>query len=94
MPPKFEWDLGNLLKIEIKHNISAFEVESIFKDSKMIVFFDPKHSKQEYRYIWIGKSYLGQILYASFTFREIDLLRVISIRIANQKERSIYESYR
>jgi uncharacterized DUF497 family protein len=94
MPPKFEWDLGNLLKSELKHNISAFEAESVFADPKMVVFFDPKHSKEEYRYICIGKSYLNQILFASFTFREVDLLRVISIRKANKKETAIYESYR
>ena len=83
-----------MLKNELKHNISAYEAESVFKDPKMVVFFDPKHSKQEYRYICIGKSSCDQILYASFTFRGVDLVRVISIRIANQKERSIYESYR
>ena len=94
MPPKFEWDLGNMLKNELKHNISAYEAESVFKDPKMVVFFDPKHSKQEYRYICIGKSCLNQILYASFTFRGVDLLRVISIRAANKKERSVYETYR
>ena len=94
MPPKFEWDLGNIMKSELKHHISALEAESIFDDLEMIVFFDPKHSRQEYRYICIGKSDLNRILYVSFTFRGIDIVRVISSRIANKKERSIYESYR
>jgi uncharacterized DUF497 family protein len=94
MAPKFEWDLGNLLKSEMKHNITAYEAESVFNDPKIIVFFDPKHSKQEYRYICIGKSCLDQILYTSFTFREVDLLRIISVRLANKKERGIYENYR
>ncbi len=94
MPPKFEWDLGNIMKSELKHHITASEAESIFNDKGMIVFFDPKHSEDEDRYICIGKSNANRILFVSFTFRGIDLVRIISSRIANKKERSIYESYR
>ena len=94
MAPKFEWDLGNLMKNEAKHSISVFEAESAFNDPQMVVFFDPKHSKDEYRYICIAKSNMNQLLYVAFTFRGVDLVRVISVRKANKKERSVYESYR
>lgn len=66
------------MKSEIKHNISVLEAESVFDDPNKIIFFDPKHSNEEYRYICIGKSHLNQILFAAFTFRDEDLIRVIS----------------
>ena len=94
MALKFDWDLGNLMKNEIKYNISVLEAESVFDDNNKIVFFDPKHSKEEYRYICIGKNYLNQIVFAAFTFRGEYLIRVISIRKANKKEGSIYEKFR
>ena len=94
MPPTFDWNIGNIMKNEIKHNISAFEAESVFSDPKMVVFFDPKHSKTEYRYICLGESNQKRIVFVAFTFRGVDVVRVISVRLANKKEKQVYESYR
>ena len=94
MALKFEWDLGNIMKSEIKHSISVAEAESVFNDPNNVIFFDPKHSKDEYRYICIGKSNAEQILFAAFTFRDVDSVRIISVRKANKKERTVYEKYR
>jgi len=39
MALKFEWDLGNIMKSEIKHSISVAEAESVFNDPNNVIFF-------------------------------------------------------
>ena len=51
----FDWDEGNLEKCQ-KHSISVPEIESLFKDDLLKVFFDEKHSDTEERLIAVGKA--------------------------------------
>lgn len=51
----FEWDEGNCEKCQ-KHGVSIHEIESLFKDGSLAVFFDKKHSRLEERLIAIGKT--------------------------------------
>ncbi|HSW88108.1 MAG TPA: BrnT family toxin [Candidatus Saccharimonadales bacterium] len=88
---KFEWDHGNKTKNWIKHKISVEETEESFYDSDAVVSDDENHSEKiEVRYILIGKTKKGKILYTAFTLRE-DRIRPISSRLTNKKEVKIYE---
>ncbi|TFG91105.1 MAG: BrnT family toxin [Candidatus Atribacteria bacterium] len=51
---------------------------------------DTKHSKIEKRFYALGKSKTERFLFISFTIRN-NLIRVISARDMNRKERMIYE---
>lgn len=87
---QFEWDKGNIDKSYRKHGISANETEQVFTDEDVQIERDIKHQEKEERYIAIGKNASDKILFIVFTVRR-HKIRVISARIANQKERRLYE---
>lgn len=87
---RFEWDKGNIDKSYKKHGITPNESEEIFLDEGLQVAKDIRHSQKERRFIGIGKTSDKKILFAVFTLRK-DKIRVVSARIANQKERRKYE---
>jgi uncharacterized DUF497 family protein len=86
----FEWDKGNLLKNWEKHGVSAPECEQIFFNKPLITGRDEKHSKQEARFYALGQTDAGRHLFVVFTICD-DLIRVISARDMNRKERKVYE---
>ena len=86
----FEWDKGNSDKSYLKHGITQNEAEKIFLDKNLFFQDDIKHSSKEERFIGIGMTKVDKILFTAFTIRS-KKIRVISARIANQKERRLYE---
>lgn len=86
---EFEWDKGNIGKNK-KHGVEDKEAEEVFLDDKKIVFRDSLHSKLEERFIIIGKTKHGRLLYVAYTKRD-GKLRIISARSVNKKEVYIYE---
>lgn len=88
---KFEWDLWNVQKNEVKHGVSALEAESCFYDAEAALFEDLKHSTaKEKRFLLYGKSMENRVLMVGFTVRGV-MTRVITARPASRKERKIYE---
>ena len=88
---EFEWDKGNIDKNYRKHGISPNEAEEVFLDEWVAIKPDFTHSRGEDRFIAIGTSSTKQILFIIFTLRN-SRVRIISARVANKKERSIYEN--
>ena len=86
----FEWDKGNIEKNYQKHRVTPAEAEEIFLDENLQVVKDIKHSQKEDRFIALGKTFLGKILFAIFTLRG-SKIRIISARLANKRERFHYE---
>jgi|SRR5579863_1499505 len=88
----FDWDDGNSRKSADKHDVSQAEAESVFFSDPLIVLEDPKHSKEEQRFHALGRTIRGRGLHVTFTLRENGtLIRVISARDMNRKERQLYE---
>jgi uncharacterized DUF497 family protein len=87
----FEWDEGNFLKNWEKHGVTASECEQIFFNRPLVSGTDLKHSKKEPRYYSLGHTDAGRRLFVVFTIRN-RLIRVISARNMNRKERKVYES--
>ena len=86
----FEWDEE---KAEInlkKHKVGFEEAKSVFGDPFSITVDDPDHSKEEHRFIDIGKSVGGKLLVVVYTERE-SKIRIISCRKATPAERRKYE---
>ena len=53
---------------------------------------DEKHSSRELRYIALGRTADERLLQVAFTLRESEtLIRIISARDANRRERKAYE---
>jgi hypothetical protein len=88
----FEWDEGNVRKSKDKHGVSQAEAEQIFFNSPLLLLSDPRHSPQEQRLYALGRTDEARLLFVSFTLRAADtLVRVISARPMNRKERTTYE---
>ncbi len=86
----FEWDQGNIEKNWQKHKVSPTECEQVFFNQPFIILGDPRHSILEKRYAAFGQTDAGRMLAVIFTKRA-KLLRVISARDMNRRERKFYE---
>lgn len=86
----FQWDRGNIDKNLIKHNLENWECEQVFFNKPILVLEDPSHSISEKRWAAFGKTDADRPLVVVFTKRG-ELLRVISARDMNKKEKQFYE---
>jgi len=90
-PVGFEWDKGNVDKNWSKHKVHFKEAEEVLLNKPIKIFLDNRHStEKEKRYLALGKTDSGKPLAIVFTVRN-KLIRVISARKQNKKERTIYE---
>ena len=93
---KFEWsDEKNKLNIN-KHNISFEEAQEVFLDPMQISKLDHRFDYFEERWITLGAITQDKILVVANMFFDEDgkeIIRIISARRANQKERIFYEQH-
>jgi uncharacterized DUF497 family protein len=89
----FEWDTGNARKNLDKHGVTQAEAEQVFTDERLMVVDDIAHSESEVRYQALGRTASGRRLHVTFTLRaDGTLIRIISARRMNRKERAYYEA--
>lgn len=86
----FDWDDGNLEKNWERHRVPFWEAEEIFFNEPLVIKADKEHSKQEARYLALGQTDSGRLLFVAFTIRR-SLIRVISARDMTRKEVQTYE---
>ncbi len=89
----FDWDEGNRVKCQ-KHSVSIPEIERLFTDDLLTVFFDEKHSDTEERLIAVGKAQGKRLILVVFAMRKKNkrqLIRPISARYMHRKEIMYYE---
>lgn len=91
---KFEWnEIKNRANID-KHGISFEEAKDVFEDPLHISKLDFRFNYFEERWITIGSSKKTKILVVAnlfFTHDGEEIIRIISARKANKKEREYYE---
>ena len=85
----FQWDAGNSEKNWISHQVTKSECEQIFFNQPLIIGDDKTHSEIEERYFSLGQTDNSRLLFIVSTIRE-NLVRVISARDMNKKEREAY----
>jgi uncharacterized protein len=86
----FEWDKKKARhNIEV-HGISFDEASTAFRDPLSRTIADPLHSKGEERLVLIGESLKRRLLVVVHAERG-DRVRIISARLATNKERLRYE---
>jgi uncharacterized DUF497 family protein len=73
-----------------QHGVTFWEAEEVFFNEPLVVRADRKHSGSEPRFLALGQSDAGRLLFISFTVRH-SLIRVISARDMNRKEARAYE---
>ena len=86
----FEWD-AKKARLNIQtHGIAFDEASTAFRDPLSDTIDDPLHSKGEQRFVLIGKSIRDRLLVVIHTQRG-DRIRIISARLATNRERLKYE---
>lgn len=89
----FDWDDNKAEANFVKHGVSFLEAASVFDDELSITFRDPDHSADEERFVIIGHSHRGRLLFVSHTDQD-DRPRIISAREVTRRERKVYENVR
>ena len=96
LPLKFEWsDEKNKLNIQ-KHHIDFDEAKEVFFDPLHISKLDHRFSYFEERWITLGVTTKSKILVVANMFFDEngeEIIRIISARKANLKEREFYEQH-
>jgi uncharacterized DUF497 family protein len=87
---QFAWNPAKERANRRKHRVSFEEARTVFKDPLARIHDDPDHSRDEGREIIVGTSTAGRLLFVSFT-EQNDVVRIISSRRADARERRDYE---
>ena len=88
----FEWDRGNISKNWVGHGVSDLECEQVFFNQPLIVLPDLKHSISEERFYGLGRTDIDRLLFVVFSLRK-KLIRIISARDMNRREKKEYKNY-
>ncbi|NNF07927.1 MAG: BrnT family toxin [Candidatus Eisenbacteria bacterium] len=92
---ELEWDPAKAEVNVRKHGVSFLEAQSVFFDERALEFYDPDHSTNEDRFLILGRSYRLRVLVVCHCLRESeDVIRIISARKANPRERTVYSRNR
>jgi hypothetical protein len=92
---RFEWDKRKASSNEKKHGVSFEEARTVFFDEYAVQFFDPDHSEDEDRFIFLGMSHTLRTIVVCHCFREEEtVVRIISARKADSDEDATYWDYR
>jgi uncharacterized DUF497 family protein len=86
----FEWDPIKAKSNLWKHRVSFEEASTALLDPLSKTDLDPDHSIEEHRFITLGISARQRLLVVSYT-ESGEVIRLISARLATQREREIYE---
>lgn len=88
---QFTWDPSKAaLNVKRHDGVSFEEAVTVFRDPLAVIFDDPAHSEDEFRELIIGYSKRNRLLIISYVERE-DIIRIVSARKADGKERTDYE---
>jgi hypothetical protein len=89
-PLRFEWNARKAADNRAKHKVSFEEAVTVFGDPLGRITDDPRHSRDEQRFVLLGQSKRRRLLVVMFTERG-EVTRLISARKATRRERRGYE---
>ncbi len=90
---KFEWDLPKARANLRVHGVSFAEAATVLEDDFALTRRDP-NVVDEPRFVTLGLSDLGKLLVVVYTWREPEMIRLISAWKANRRQRMQYEKGR
>jgi len=93
MSVRFEWDPRKAAANLRTHRVSFAEAVTVLEDEFALTHEDPD-AVEEPRFATLGLSNLGNLLVVVYTYREPDIIRVISAWNANKRQRILYEESR
>ncbi len=90
---RFEWDPRKAVANLRTHRVSFAEAVTVLEDDFALTREDPDAVDEE-RFVTLGLSNLGNLLVLVYTYREPDIIRVISGWKANKRQKVVYEKGR
>ena len=87
----YRWDHEKAASNLRKHGVSFDEARTVFSDPLALTFPDPDHSADERRFITVGVSTRGRILFLAHADRGADQIRIISARLTTRAETHAYQ---
>jgi uncharacterized protein len=90
---RYEWDPAKAAANLETHGVSFAEASTVLSDDFALTREDPLASGEQ-RLVTLGFSDTGNLLVVVYTYREPDILRVISAWRANRRQRLEYEKSR
>jgi uncharacterized DUF497 family protein len=86
----FEWDENKRRSNLLKHRVDFADAVGVFYDGNAMTVEDPEHHDEQ-RLMTLGMDDRLQVLVVVNTRRDDDVIRIISARKADRKERKQYE---
>ncbi|MFC1824612.1 BrnT family toxin [Thermodesulfobacteriota bacterium] len=83
-----EWDENNLWKNEIKHGVTAEEIEQCFNNPPFVIFPHKKHSD---RLVLLGQTFGGRYLFIVYQHKSKEIVRTGHARDMKKSDKEIYE---
>lgn len=87
---RFDWVKNKAAGNLAKHKVSFEEAATVFGDPLSDTFNNPDHSVKERRFLVVGHSEKGKLLFVSHT-DDGETVRIISARELTRGERKAYE---
>ena len=86
---RYAWDPRKAASNARKHGVSFAEAATTFRDPLAMTYPDPDHSSDEERFITLGTSTRGRLLFVAHADYG-DLVRIISARKATRREAHVF----
>ncbi len=90
---QFVWDPAKAEANFTEHGIRFSEAVTVLEDDFALTREDPD-SDEEQRFVTLGLSSSANLLVVVYTYRELDIIRIISAWRANRPQRLRYEKDR
>ncbi|MFO1433241.1 MAG: BrnT family toxin [Candidatus Competibacteraceae bacterium] len=90
---QYHWDPTKAEANLRAHGVSFVEAVTVLEDEFALTREDPD-SEGEQRFVTLGMSGTGSLLVVVYTYREPDVIRLISAWKANKRQRLVYERNR
>ena len=90
---EYEWDSAKAEANLTAHQVSFPEAATVLEDDFALTREDPD-SNDEQRFVSLGLSSFANLLVVVYTYREFDVIRIISAWRANRPQRLLYEKDR
>lgn len=86
---RYEWNDQKQQTNREKHGIEFADAVSVLDDSAALTREDK--DSEEQRFVTLGSDATGRLLVVVYTYRNEDVIRIISARGATRPERTAYE---
>ena len=87
---EFIWNEEKRRTNRLKHGVDFADAVAVFFDDMALTFPDPDHHDEQ-RFITIGMDASLHVLLVVYAYRREHVIRIISARKADKKERRQYE---